>query len=453
MGRHKYLVLDSRIVDRVERLRLAPGQVEKDRHNPLFLEDKPWETRFDNLYANVIWDEEEGLFKCWYSPFIVSDPEDKVPHEERSTTRYTSFTSPFREMAVCYATSRDGIVWDKPELGQFEFKGSTANNMVLRLGYGAPEDVHGAGIAKDPRDPDPGRRYKMFFKHGAHMAVAFSPDGLHWGAPIDCPEIQSRADTHNNAFWAPTLGKYVGISRAWDPVTRVRQVCRTESPDFIHWTRAEVVLQGLDRAHQVYAMITFPYAGTYLGLAMIFNSWTDLVHCELAWSPDTVTWHRVCPGTPLIPRGSDESHDWGCIYAAAYPIWRQDEIWLYYGGNNGRHTNWRDGSFCLAHLRPDGFAGYEPEQAGEAGALWTQAVACGSASLRVSADARGGSLRVALLDPAGRELASSEPIADNVTDSPVRWQAGNPLAGLVGQPVRLRFELRDAKLYSFSFGG
>jgi len=44
-------------------------------------------------------------------------------------------------------------------------------------------------------------------------------------------------------------------------------------------------------------MPVFRYANIYLGLAMIFNARTDLVDCELAWSPDTVHWHRVCPGT------------------------------------------------------------------------------------------------------------------------------------------------------------
>ena len=40
---------------------LVPGDVQKYEGNPLFEEDKPWEKRFDNLYANVTYDEEEEI--------------------------------------------------------------------------------------------------------------------------------------------------------------------------------------------------------------------------------------------------------------------------------------------------------------------------------------------------------------------------------------------------------
>lgn len=57
----KYLLLDSRIIDVAEGVRLTLGEVEKDEANPLFVEDRPWEVRFDNLYANVTFDETDGL--------------------------------------------------------------------------------------------------------------------------------------------------------------------------------------------------------------------------------------------------------------------------------------------------------------------------------------------------------------------------------------------------------
>jgi hypothetical protein len=55
-----------------------------------------------------------------------------------------------------------------------DFEGSTANNLVLR-------GPHGARIFKDLRDPDPRRRYKMFYQG---MAVRFSGDGLHWRGAV-----------------------------------------------------------------------------------------------------------------------------------------------------------------------------------------------------------------------------------------------------------------------------
>jgi hypothetical protein len=58
MSDAKYLLLDSRIISRSEGVRCVLRTAEKDKHNPLFAEDKPWEPRFDNLYA------EGGLDNC-----------------------------------------------------------------------------------------------------------------------------------------------------------------------------------------------------------------------------------------------------------------------------------------------------------------------------------------------------------------------------------------------------
>ena len=66
MNHGKYLLLDSRVIKNTENAKLTLGTVKKHPANPLFGEDKPWEPRFDNLYPNVIYDEEglmgRGLF-------------------------------------------------------------------------------------------------------------------------------------------------------------------------------------------------------------------------------------------------------------------------------------------------------------------------------------------------------------------------------------------------------
>ena len=53
----KFLLLDHRIIEKTENAKLEVGRVEKHPANPLFVEDKDWEMRFDNLYGNVIFDE------------------------------------------------------------------------------------------------------------------------------------------------------------------------------------------------------------------------------------------------------------------------------------------------------------------------------------------------------------------------------------------------------------
>jgi len=448
--RSRFLVLDSRIIDYVQNAKLALGEVKKHPANPLFGEDKPWEKRFDNLYANVIFDNKAGIYKCWYSPFIADNSALGMTLEERKQKRYRAPDN--REMAICYATSKDGIVWDKPELGIVEYAGSKVNNIVWRGRNKGGEHwngPHGSGIFKDLRDPDPQRRYKAFLK-AEILSVAFSPDGIHWGPAITCPEADSAGDTHNNAFWARTLGKYVGITREWGE-TFGRQVARTFSKDFINWSKSEVVLEGLDKRYQTYAMPVFYHGGVYLGLVAIHDQEGDRVWTELTWSPDTVTWKRVCPGTPLIANSKEEmAYDWGCVYAGACPVFQEDEIRIYYGGSDGYHSGWRNGFFCMATLRPDGFAGYAPISEDKPAVITTKPVTCQGERLCITADIQNkGSLSVSMIDDQGHEIAVSKPFSQTVTDGKVKWTRNRKLSS--GKDTRLRFLLNKAKLYSFSF--
>lgn len=467
----KHLLLDSRIVERQDGVRLALGTVRKAPQNPLFGEDRPWELRIDNLYGNVVYDEEERIYKLWYSPFIRRAQEERVPRDTRSSIPHESVPGGIRDMGICYATSTDGLVWQKPDLGQFPFEGSTRNNIVMSAASRTTlwEAPHGAGIFKDPRDPDPSRRYKMIFMERPRdsardraadlprrLCVSFSRDGLRWQDPIPLSQPSMSGDTHNNALWAPSLGRYVAFTRR---KVQGRIVTRAESEDFVHWTAGENVFRSLpsEPARETYAMPVFAYANVYLGLVMMLNRselvpgmGSDTVDCELAWSPDTVHWERVCPGTPLIPRGPQgSSPDWGCVFGCAAPILREGTVRLYYGGNNGLHSDWRDGFLCLAYLRPDGFAGMEPEPSRGTGHVITRPLENTSGVLRISADADGGSVRTTVLDEGGQSLAISAPVSADVTDAVVRWERGS-FGSLTGRTVRLRFDLTASRLYAFS---
>ncbi|MBL8291712.1 MAG: hypothetical protein JNN08_07745 [Bryobacterales bacterium] len=432
------LLLDSRVIEKVTGASLRVGSVVKDSRNPLFAEDRPWEVRYDNVYANIFRDPTDKLYKCWYSPFIVDPSVRDTPRSERGRIPYKPGK---REMGVCYAVSKDGLKWEKPELGLVEFGGSTKNNLVIR-------GPHGAGVFRDPHDPDPARRYKMLLQ-GRYTSGAFSPDGLRWTPPVEFSSIAAVGDTHNNALYSERLGRYVGITRLWDRSVRQRLVGRTESLDFRTWTRATEILRA-EAGHpenQTYAMPIFEYGGVFLGLLMVFNVPTDTVHCELAWSADSVTWSRVEPGTPLIPKGSAGSPDSGCVYAAANPVILDKEIRLYYGASNGPHTGWRDGFLCLARMRPDGFAFME-SSGSDTAAIVTRPVRL-NADLRLNVDASHGQVRVGILDADGFTLEDAIPIRADSVSQACRWRRGN-LKSLSGRDVRLVLELQSAKAYSFS---
>ena len=153
--RPRFLLLDSRIIEKTENAQLTVGTVQKDRNNPLFKEDKPWEPRFDNPYCSVIYDEEEKIYKCWYGIFIKSGPRGDFPGEGLPPDKraWVNWREGVRSFGVCYATSKDGIHWEKPELGLIDFNGDTKNNTVIVY-------MHGVAVIKDLHETDPQKRYK-----------------------------------------------------------------------------------------------------------------------------------------------------------------------------------------------------------------------------------------------------------------------------------------------------
>ena len=102
------LFLDLRIVASTENAKLVLGAVTKHRANPLFVEEdfadppKRWEARLDNVYPSVIYDDEDGIFKCWYKSFIVDEPSKASPRSQRPHRAYEQGA---REEGLLYASS------------------------------------------------------------------------------------------------------------------------------------------------------------------------------------------------------------------------------------------------------------------------------------------------------------------------------------------------------------
>ena len=425
----RHLVLDSRKIASKSNVKLVLGKIKKHPANPLFGEDKPWEQRFDNFYGSVVYDKDKKLYRLWWNPFIY-DPDEGA----RS-----------RENGLEYAYSKDGIKWTKPNLGIVEYEGSKKNNLINR------DSGHGHGVFKDPHETDVAKRYKMIAREQG-VSVAYSRDGLLWSDWIKA--FNAKADTHNNAIWAPTLKKYVAISRefAGEGKNRRRVVARSESEEFLSgWSDVEIVMDG-GPEFQTYANAVFHHAGVYLGLLAIFDCsdgpTDNKARTELAWRTDTRQRHRKCEGTPFIPNSTVKgAPDWGTAYACLNPLFRDtDEVRLYYGGGDGKHNRYRDGYLMLATIRKDRWAGYE---ALSEGMIDTVGVECDGPNLYICADVEeGGSIRAEVIGAAGLALNDCKPVRTAVSDARVTW-IDKDLKQLKGSRIRLRFELNKATIYSF----
>ena len=285
--RARQLVLDSRLFETKSNARLVVGRVSKDPRNPLMQVDKPWENSLNNLYPNIDYDPSQQLFQLWYKCVLV---DANVIDRMEQITRIHNVG-----WVSCYASSRDGIHWEKPNLGQLRYDGSKENNI-------ATVNTGGYGVFRDAADPDPARRYKMVYDvEFDEMRVRFSPDGRSW-SPEVVPEglhlksLGARTgDTHSNAFWDPLGKRYILITRWYQGE---RMVARSESQDFIHWSQPQLVLRSTPeegKNDQTYCMPAFAYGNVYLGLVMMYHIKAGAtVDCELVWSPDTIQWTRVC---------------------------------------------------------------------------------------------------------------------------------------------------------------
>jgi hypothetical protein len=473
IGTHRQLFVDDYLIASKENLRRVIHPVTKHPDNPIVLPVKPWEGQYVLLYGTVLRDEEEGIWKMWYSTM--------------NHFRYPQFIFP-ESTYLCYATSRDGIHWEKPALGLIDYRGTRENNIVFQAHHVPEKNIAGildaVSILKDNHDPDRSRRYKMMIWHHNQRQVngkwqyqleepfpmghyvAFSPDGLRW-TELSKPVFKYLPvrDTMTTT-WDPRTRKFIAFVKQQVDGKRARFV--SESGDFLNWSTPLPMLAADAQdppSVELYNNTGFYYEGMYLGLLTVFhpepkdNIYLDI---QLISSRDGRKWERVGDRTPFIPVGR-RNVDWDFGFnspASGPPIRVDDELWFYYSGRAYRHPvegqgrEPNKGAIGLAKIRLDGFVSMD---AGEReGTLTTRPLRFRGNALYVNAGAARGELQAELLGEDGRPLpgftrADCDPIQADSVRRAVSWRGRSDLAAVASQAVRVKFYLRDASLYSFCF--
>ncbi len=109
--RDTYLLLDNRVVARAENAVLRIGPVRKHPANPLFrTAEFPFEEYNDNLYPNVLYDGQEGVYKCWYFSVL-----EGWGHNYRNGLAPQDAIGS-GTLKINDAVSKDGLEWTKPEM-------------------------------------------------------------------------------------------------------------------------------------------------------------------------------------------------------------------------------------------------------------------------------------------------------------------------------------------------
>ena len=471
IGTGPHLFLDDHLVEDRWALRRTVNPPYRFPGNPVIVADRPWEER--PYRPQVIFDEDIGRYRMYYQCF--------------NGTNYWTRQGP--SYYACYAESADGLGWTKPEWPDAPFlsAGHTfpATN-VLSVADERGQRIQAPYVFKDHRQTDPAKRCSMIY-NSAGLRLAHSPDGIHWTPAQDRPLFSYHSDTSNHVLWNEQLGKWMlylrspmfAAGRQEGPGRRHyrRRTGVALSDDLVNWSVARMVLYpdeldlpDYDSTH------VFRYRDQYIGLITTLNheeGGTNEV--MLAVSRDGISWERPLPRQVWIRRGREGDFDAGCALAPFGPIRRGWDLWFYYSGFPERQGVFeQDAAIGLVKLMADRFVSLEaPEPCGlnsDFGYLLTKEFVWRGKRLIVNCRMRHGDekthgdLRVEITkrpndaDPAGRmgqivpghSLEDCDLIRSDCPNQVVTWQGNDDVSFLHGQPVYLRFRLRNGGLFSFA---
>jgi hypothetical protein len=500
IGSTKQLFLDDYLIESMANVKQVLNPAVKVDNNPVIKSERPWEGN-NSRPLRVLYEEDEGLFKMWYSSFTLSLDPNMTPGGYSGIVMLGEDDPP----VTCLATSEDGIHWERPDLGLVEFQGSKHNNILPPTEVGAPQ-------FKDPVETDPARRYKHLnwtkdTKAPMKASLYHSPDGFDWtpysGNPVmdTTPVIGRWGPTHVMGWDSirETYAAYVECSHHMRAPFGKRIIGRAESPDMVNWTEAEAILipDELDFPDtEFYLLHVLPYEGLYVGLLWIFRTTNLTHHPELVVSRDGFHFERNFR-EPFIYRGGRRvDFDHGSVYLSDAVV-HGDEVFFYYIGTNRRSPEqMRDlgddsgEGVGMAVSRLDGFVsvdggkGWVPHNvtqeqltqmrnrdhlidiskgAESFGQLVTRSFGFSGSQLHLNSTrapiAAGpgiGEIRVELLTFNHRKIEGftfddADPIMESGLDQVVSWNDDSDLSRLAGQPIKLRFYIKNAKLYSFQF--
>jgi hypothetical protein len=496
-SRNKYLFIDDHDIEAIDNLARRLHQPQKFAGNVVIRAEHRWENIGIQIRTTPVWLSDENIFKMIYHGVA----EGPWPPLKLDATGQPMGG----EMFACYATSVDGVNWEKPFLGRHDYSGISWRGTPIGKENNIIPSAQGMlqGPIYDPHDLDPRRRFKGLRYDGGKLKSMASGDFLQWEA-LSIPSLPSSDESHltydaDERLFIAAVKRNGPYGRSWHLIT---------SPDFEHWQEHGLIFHA-DQVDQengnvrlrrffddpaylkpifnhpeewrtdVYNFPIFPYEGLYLATPVmhhwsgkhspLYENVDSRKSIELAASRDLRNWQRVADRAPFLelsPVGDGSAYDTGQTLLLNRPVVRNNELWFYYNGFRYRASsptgvpdrNSLDSSaLCLARLRMDGFVSLKGGP--EWGSVSTKPIKVTGERLHINCDSWRGRVLAEVTDAAsgqaipGHTRAESQPAIVDSIDEPARWKAKNDLAELLGKTVRLRFHVWNAELYSFWFGG
>lgn len=445
LGNKREIFVDHYMIDKFEGTRIVMHTPHDDGVVMYF--DKPWEGMFSG-YCTIIRDKD--IYRAYYRGW-----------SEISGSQVT-----------CYAESKDGIYWEKPELGLFEINGSKKNNVLL-----VTEPVtHNFSpfLDKNP-GAKPDQKYKALGGNSKTGLIPYvSSDGIKWVKLQEEGVIKKGAfDSQNVSFWSESENLYVCYFRIFTE-KKFRSVSRTTSSDFINWSEPVEMTYGDTQLEHLYTQQTSPYFRAphiYIAIGARFMPNRQVLTEEqlkrLKVDPSqykglSEPYFMTTRGGNIYDRTFLESfirpgiglNNWSA--RTNYPVNNivqtgSEEMSIYVNQDYAQPT---------AHmrrytLRLDGFTSINAPYKG--GEVITKPFIFAGKELEVNySTSAAGEIRIEIQDEhgvaiPGFTMEESQTLIGNEIARIVTWKGKENAEELSSKPVRLRIYLKDADLYSLRF--
>lgn len=412
---------------------------------------EPWEGNV-SFYSTILRDGDR--YRMYYRGWNLPE------YSNVSAVRTGEVLHLKNDESVCYAESSDGVHWTKPKLGICDFRGSKSNN-IIHQGDGRHNFT--PFLDTNPK-ADPAAKFKAV--GGSRKLFAYhSADGIHWNLTRPEPVLTDGAfDSQNVPFYDAVRQRYVAIYR--DFRQGVRTIKYAESQDFLNWTPGVWADYGDTPAEQLYTNATVPYVRApqvYVAFPKRFVPWLEPIgdvpgkgvsESVFMSSRDGVHWDRRFMEAFVRPGRDPRNWVHRCnMIATGVHQTAPDELSLYIQ----RHYNFPSAHLERLTLRLDGFVSAHGGYGG--GTLTTKPfILDGTYMVLNFATSAAGSVRYEIIDEhgyslPGLSLEQTRPIYGDDVERKIEVQPAkrSERSALAARPLRVRFHLRDADLFSMKF--
>ena len=364
------------------------------------LEDELCEGTWD--FPCVAYLEDEQKYIGLYIAAITLPKDDPY----WTTNKNWSFIA--KNGVVCYAESKDGIHWEKPDMTDVvELADRRCKNQVTGPFEGSP-------IFYDKWSKDPAKRFKLMYNDAIDgvecRALMASPDGIHWQQYNKYPNV-GPSDSPTSLCFDPATETYYMYARKFNGDRRV-WVWKTK--DFEAFEELGLCMHPDpmdDPMVGFYGMPTFKYENMFFGL--LWRLYCDQQTQGLANGPMDIGLTYSYDGShfnrasydAFIPRNEMGEHGGGCIYASAMFVDPENNIRIYSGGSKAEHfqnQNLADAALMMHKLRLDGFMYLESiSRTARVRTKWLRPT---GESLKINVNCPYGRIRVQIIDETGKPM-------------------------------------------------